>query len=240
MSRRDGNSQPSSRTPRATRENPFDVTWHERLVVLGTMVGALIAAIVIGLIYAPDHTLALFFNVPASFFGLGKFLPTLALRPNSLFSAYELGIVIGIMDTCTVIIIVYSLELFDGILAKANRNARLVLDAYPWMRKFTVPAIVLFVMFPVAGTGAVGGSLIGALLGMHRVRLIFAVSFGGFLGGFAMAFLTLRIGDAVKELKGSPYLIAMLVIVLLALVWGMTRAYKNALSRAERLDDPPQ
>ena len=45
-----------------------------------------ILALVLGLIFAHDHTLALMWLIPTSFFAAGKFLPLFALTPNSIFN----------------------------------------------------------------------------------------------------------------------------------------------------------
>ena len=237
--------------PEAGYHNPFDVTWKERLVVLGVVFGTITALIIAGLRYSPDATKQLFALVPASFFGIGKFLPCVtlggdwvsAILPGDsdkvLWSSYELGAVIGIMDSCTVLLIVYSLEPLYGVwligpfLEKTQAKTRIVLDAFPWMRSFAIFAVVLFVLFPVSGTGAIGGSFLGAFLGMHRVRLIFAVVFGGFLGGMTMAFLTERFGETIRRFNNNPWFIVSLVVVIVALLYAMNRSYKKALARAK-------
>ena len=61
-------------------------------------------------------------------------------------------------------------------LHKVQANAGLVVDAYPWIRRAAVAGVVVFVLFPVAGTGAIGGCFLGILLGIRRGVLIAAVS----------------------------------------------------------------
>lgn len=206
------------------------------------MFGALLLAIVLGLIYEEKRTQELFLLVPSSFFALGKFLPLASLSGLSNFSAYELGLVIWVMDTCTVLLIVYSLEAIIRIkiiglaLDRIWANAALVLHAYPRLRKLTVPGIVLFVLFPIAGTGSIGGTFLGALLRMHRVTLILSVSLGGFFGGMSMAYATLHFHDAVERLednRGNPALLAGMVGLAIALLFWAHRAYRSALMRAQ-------
>ncbi|MAE75949.1 MAG: hypothetical protein CMJ85_03650 [Planctomycetes bacterium] len=219
--------------------NPFAVTWRERAFVLGLIYGSILAALILGLIFAHERTHELLVLVPSSFFLAGKFLPLLGLHPDIGFSPWELGIVIGIMDTCTALLIVYSLALFYRIpplarlLGKANTNAHLVLNAYPRIRKFAIAGIVMFVLFPVAGTGAIGGSFIGALLGLHRLRVILAVAAGGFIGGLGMALIGVTSGDAIERYRGHPALLAIVIGAVLVAIWGMNQAYRKALAQAE-------
>ncbi len=222
--------------------NPFDAGWKERLLVLGTVFGGIVASLVLGFLLAPEPTRELLVLVPSSFFVLGKFLPLASLSKECGFGPYELGLVIWVMDTCTVLFIVYSLELLyrvgpvGRILDRINHNAGLVLHAYPRVRRLAILGVILFVLFPVAGTGAIGGAFLGALLGLHRFVLIAAVSAGGFLGGMGMAYATLHFQSAVRTLnenKTNPLLIGLMIGFLVLAFWKLNLAYKRALARAQ-------
>lgn len=227
--------------------DPFDADWRERLVVLGGTGALLVVGAVLGLTYANSATTELFGLVPASFFAAGKFLPLWGISDKSNFTPYGLGVVIWMMDTVTVLVLVYSLEAFYRFrrlkrgLDKVQRNANLVLEAYPRIRTAAVVGVVLFVLFPVAGTGAIGATFLGILLGLHRFVLIAAVSAGGFLGGMLMAFAAANFGDTLRNLRAVQRdptvkyaLIAAVALVLLLAVLLLNRAYKRALRAAEQ------
>ncbi|MCQ8893579.1 MAG: small multi-drug export protein [Methanolinea sp.] len=57
----------------------------------------------------------------------------------------------------------------------------------PWLRKFCFTGVVLFVMFPLQGTGGIGASLVGRLLGMSKRSVFFAIVLGAFLGCYLIA-----------------------------------------------------
>lgn len=239
------------------KDNPFDVTKRERLLVIGSVFGTLILLLVLGLVFDSERTLVLLRVIPGSFFLLGKFLPIVAVTGlpgfydagSGLFSPYDFGVVIWIMDSITVLLIVYSLEIFYKIpligrfLDRANQDAACVLHAFPKFRRISRIGIVLFVLFPVAGTGAIGGSLIGAILGLNRFWLMLCVSFGGFLGGMSMSFATVNFTAQVKWLqqhKGDPqYLILTGILVVGVLAWA-TVAFRRALAKARRQMDDDQ
>ena len=235
------------RHPRPSFVDPFDASWRERVVVLGSLALVLVVAYALGMTLARPRTLELTALVPTSFFVAGKFLPLWGVSGKSLFGPYELGLVIWMMDTFSVLMIVYALEAFYVFkrlkrwLDRTQRNARLVLSAYPRMRRGALVAIVLFVSFPIAGTGAIGAAFIGILLGIHRARLIAAVSAGGLLGGTAMAFLAVNFDAALRDfeaLQHEPrlkYVLigAVLVVIAAAAIWAM-RAYQRVLAEAER------
>jgi uncharacterized membrane protein len=237
--------EPASGEPDEIAEDPFDATWRERLLVLGISACAFVTALVFGLIYANDSTLELLGIVPASMFAVGKFLPLWGITGESNFQPWELGLVIGVLDTYTVLFAVYALEgvyRFRRIkvwLDKIQANAQLVLTAYPWIRKASIGGVIAFVLFPVAGTGALAGAFLGIMLGLHRHVLIAAVSFGGFLGGMTMAFLATYFGGALIEFRDAQQnpvvkyaTIAVVVIALLLAFRWLNNAYKRAINLA--------
>jgi uncharacterized membrane protein len=217
------------------------------MVVLGSVGVVLVVGYVLGMIYFPGATKDLMWLVPTSFFAVGKFLPLFGISGQIELGPYQLGLVIWAMDTFTVLMIVYALEGVYWIrplkrwLDRIQANAILVLDAFPRMRKMAIAGLVLFVLFPIAGTGAIGGAFIGVLLGLHRVRLIAAISAGGLIGGMLMAFLAANFASALRDvqaLQEDPslqYLIVGAVVLALAIgVIALTRAYRRALEDARR------
>ncbi len=234
-----------SRTHQRGYEDPFDADWRERLLVLGSLFGGIAVGLVLGLIYAHGPTTELLGLVPASFFAAGKFLPLWGISDASNFSPWELGVVIWVMDTCTAMLMVYGLEglyRFERLKAGLHRvqaNASLVVEAYPWIRKAAIVGVVVFVLFPVAGTGAVGACFLGILLGMNRHVLIGAVSLGGLLGGMLMAAAAVYFGGAVLALRDTlqdpTVKYASIAAIVLVVLWGvraLNRAYRNALDLA--------
>lgn len=231
--------------------DPFDVSWRERVAVLGGVGGVLLAAYALGMALNPRATLELTGLVPASFFAAGKFLPLWSISGKSNFGPYQLGVVIWLMDTCTVIGVVYAIEGAHKVrpikrgLERVQANARLVLAAYPRLRKAAVGGVILFVLFPVAGTGSVGATFIGILLAMHRAALIAAVSVGGLIGGMLMAFIAVHFENALLSLREAQhdptlkyvFVGAVIGLFVVGLVF-LNRAYRRALESArEELKD---
>ena len=232
--------------------DPFNASWKERVAILGPVYLGVVLALILGLRLAATATVELVGLIPVSFFAAGKFLPLWAASGKSAFGPYELGVVIWILDTFTVLNIVYALEGFYRVaplkrgLDKVQRNARLVLAAYPGFRRAALAGVILVVLFPIAGTGAIGGTFIGILLGMNRFVLIGAVSFGGLLGGMLMAFAAVHFEGAVISLQqmqqdsSSKYLfIGAAVFVIVLGLWWLNRAYNAALERAQLEDEDP-
>jgi uncharacterized membrane protein len=226
-------------------QDPFRVSWRERMTVLGTVLAILAIGSAIGWIVRPRAMLELVALFPPTFFAAGKFLPLWGITGQSQFGPYELGLFVWMLDTLIVIVLVYGIQLFYRIgplkrgLDKAQARAGLVLIAYPRMRRAAIAGVFCFVLFPIAGTGAVGATFIGILLGLHRLALIFIVSAGGLVGGLGMAFAASNFRHQVLELEALQedptlkYLIVGAVLVGLVLfMWWASRVYQRAVDSA--------
>ncbi len=229
------------------RRDPFDASWRERVAALSLFTVGLLSALVFGLELwrESDRIAELAGLLPASALFAGKFLPLWSVSGKSSFSPWELGLVIWVMDTASVVLIVYSIEGIEKWrwlqrgLGKMRSNARLVVTAYPRIKKAAVVGVVLFVLFPVAGTGALGGSFLGILLGLHRWVLIAAVSAGGLIGGMAMAYAAVHFGEALagfEQVQNDPTarytIIAAVAAVVVVCVVMLNRLYRRALAQA--------
>lgn len=228
-----------------TPPDPFAVSRRERAVALGSVLGGASLALLLGLALAHARTLELLGLMAASFAVAGKFLPLWGLSGESTFSAWQLGVCIWLMDTGTVVVLVYGLAslrrigVLDRFFERAHANARLVLDAYPRMRRAAIVGVTAFVLFPIAGTGAIGGTFVGLLLGMNRFVLIACVSTGGLLGGMGMAALAVHFEATMRQFQAAQHdptikyaLLGVVGLTVAGAAWRMQRAYRRALAQA--------
>lgn len=234
---------PTAEDPADTCPAELRATSRERWIVLGGCFALIAVALVLGFTQAPRDTRLLLGLMAASFFGLGKFLPLVAIEEPT-FGFYQLGLVIWAMDTFTVLLLVYLVQALyrwgsaARVLRRIQSKAAVVIEAFPRFRRYAFIGLVLFVQFPVSGTGAIGGTFVGVLLHLHRGRIIAAVCLGGLIGGMGMAFLSERFGRAIEAFKDNPWVIALLIALLLAAIIAMNHAYRRALGRSKR-DRPP-
>jgi uncharacterized membrane protein len=231
---------------RAATEELFSAVSRERTLVLGSVAVTLTVGFGCGLVWAPDATLELLGLLAVSIVAAGKFLPLWGISGQSHFTAWELGLAIWALDTVSVLVIVYALQAFyrfgrlKRALDRVQHNSRLVLAAYPGIRRAALTGVVVFVLFPVAGTGAVGGTFLAILLGLDRRTVIGAVSLGGLLGGMLMAFAAVNFRAGLlhlRELQQAPTAKYALIAAVLLLVAGcvalLNRTYRRALAKAQ-------
>ncbi len=81
----------------------------------------------------------------------------------------------------------FRIPLFGAWVSRFMDHGQAFLSCRPWLKRFYFTGIVLFVMFPLQGSGGIGASLVGRLLGMSRRNVLLAITIGAFLGCYAIA-----------------------------------------------------
>ncbi len=64
---------------------------------------------------------------------------------------------------------------------------RVYLDRRPWLERFYLLGLILFVSMPLEGSGSIVGSIIGRMLGMGRTEVLACITIGGIIGSFGIA-----------------------------------------------------
>jgi uncharacterized membrane protein len=193
----------------------------------------------------------------ASFFALGKFvifaplvhnvnftIPLLQQNINLVitYSAWEMGAMIVYMDTMVALIVIYNLHLLNKVpwigpkLRDIRKDCYYLLKATPWMRKSASVAIVLFVFFPVAGTGAVSGGFLSNLLGFGRLYSVFLIFLGALLSAFVFGWSAVYTQDNLQKLLERPVISwTMLALVILAIV-GSSWKLKRMIAKQKAIE----
>ncbi len=163
-----------------------------------------------------------------SFFALGKLLILKGIT-DRVFGPFELAALVLYMDVAAAFFLVFNLDHvyrirgFGGRLERLQESGREMLAGHPWMGKLTFTGVALFVMFPLTGTGAIGGSLFGRLLGMRKYEILLAIFAGSAAGCFGIALLADRVAAILPEpVRESILFDAIgigLVVLLVALLW---------------------
>ncbi|MCG7855056.1 MAG: small multi-drug export protein [Methanoregulaceae archaeon] len=100
----------------------------------------------------------------------------------------------------------------------------------PWLERFYFAGVVMFVMFPLQGSGGIGATLVGRMIGLSPARVLMAIAIGTTIGC-----TTIALGaEFVKELiLANPVLglaVAVLIIGTLAVIYLMYR--RKMMARA--------
>jgi uncharacterized membrane protein len=99
----------------------------------------------------------------------------------------------------------------------------------PWLERFYFTGVVMFVMFPLQGSGGIGATLVGRMIGLSPAKVLMAIAIGSIIGC-----TTIALGaEFIKELiLANPVLglaVAVLIIGTLAVIYLVYR--KKMLGR---------
>lgn len=168
------------------------------------------------------------------------------LRPGDAGVPYVLAGLVTYMDLCSSLVVCYNLDVLfrtpwlgDKLRAMQRASGEIML-AFPSLARASFIGTILFVGFPVTGTGAVGGALLGQLLGFSRLRTITAIAIGAVLGTFGMAAGAHLLGDQLQVLLKNPAIgITVLAVFVIAFIsLNLFVRSKVAALREARANDP--
>jgi len=175
-----------------------------------------------------------------TFFVLGKFVILGGtdgdlLDARAFFTAEQLFVMVLYMDVMTACLLAFHLGfLFRLPVVGAKLNAMVedghfILQSNPWMKRLTFVGLVAFVMFPLAATGSVGGSIFARLLGMSRLSTFVGITLGNVLGCALMYFGSELITRYVG--RDNPWLLVGGIAVIASLLFLLNHRYRQAKAR---------
>lgn len=187
----------------------------------------------------------------AVFTVLGKFAIPFGAGEGIPFGPWEIALLVAYMDIAIAFVLVlnlptlYRLPRMGPVLEDLAEHGTHMLERRPALSRITFLGVVLFVMFPLTGTGAVGGSIFGRLLGLSSRRTLFGIATGAVLGCSAMAAFSSAVRSAFpKEVRESWQFQAIggaLILLTVALIWQRGRKLSAELKarRAARESQSP-
>lgn len=201
--------------------------------------------VVLGLILLVTHLLrgwgtALYLAGIAvgSFIGGGKFVILLGAAKNAPLGVWPLAHIVIYGDIATMFImmanlhVLYRLPWVGRKLAQAHEASHYVLKANPWMRRLAWIGLAVFVAVPFQGTGAVGGTILGRILGMSYLSIGTAIPVGSLLGCYPLALLGMY-GRArgFRHVADHPLAAVLFFVLLIAVICILGRRFTGASLR---------
>jgi uncharacterized membrane protein len=206
----------------------YPLTWW------GTLVGpfVLTAAIllVVWLQYGAEFVGKLVWTTVIAFFFFGRFIILSGQEPDaenirSFLTSQQLFILITYLDLLVAVVLsfhigfLFKVPVLGPKVSELVADGRVILTQQPWMRRMTYLGLVAFVVFPLAATGSVGGSIFGRLLGMTRWSTLSGIAMGSIIGNgimyFGSDFLNRVLDkDDPRLFWGGVAVIAILIILL--------------------------
>ncbi|MHC4960224.1 MAG: small multi-drug export protein [Planctomycetota bacterium] len=221
-----------------TEKQPRPSLFH-LFVPFGALAAALVAAWWAGVLGAVLKAAV------ASFFVLGKLIILSGAVPDDTFglTAWELAGMVLFMDLLYAYLLAFNLDWAYRVrtvgpwLKHLADYCKYWLHQQPWMRRFAFSGVMAFVMFPLTGTGAPGGSILGRLVGLTPRVTLSAIATGSALGCGLMAAFAAQLRPFFEEVRHTLWFKAsgllILAIVVIVLIWLGRRVSRAAEDYAE-------
>ncbi len=220
---------------------------------IAVSIGLLIVA---GVLRGPETAWSLVVSSVLVFTVLGKFAILAGVSGDSPFSVWEWAGLVAYLDVTVATLLVlnlprlYRLPRVGTTIEDLAEHGLYMLEKRSWLGRVTFFGVIVFVMFPLTGTGAIGGSIFGRLLGLSPIRTLIAIATGAAIGCSTMAaFAETFSAIFTEELRRSwEFQAAGLGVlgVVLFVVWQRgrkltleLRARRASRNGADVREDPP-
>jgi hypothetical protein len=167
----------------------------------------------------------------AAFLLVGGFMIAYFFPPLGKESVIPMGIAAGIHPVLISLVIAF-LDIIVGLFLLWNYDfVKLAPLLGPWMERFEKRGseiskgriwmkglefigIVLFVMFPFQGSGGVGATILGRLIGLNRYIVFLAIGVGSITGCLLIAYSA----ETIKNIIISNYQLGLIILFILGII----------------------
>jgi len=135
------------------------------------------------------------FLPPGKVLIFGGLLLAYFIPPSGKESVIPLGIILGIpwylmavsvvvLDVLTGLFMILNLDIAFRIpylgpwIAQVLASGKEILAGRPWLSRWGLPGLALFVMLPFQGTGGTGAPLVGWMMGLRPWEILLAIAIG--------------------------------------------------------------
>lgn len=123
------------------------------------------------------------------------------------------------------------LPLMGGWLHNSRTRAKQALQEYPGLKRMAFFGVVAFVLLPIAGTGAITGSIVARLLGLSRLAGIGAIALASGWAALSFSFLAYFLGEQGEALIKNPLIVLGVVGLIGATGWTLYKRFVAELRR---------
>ncbi len=211
--------------------------WITLLLPPGLILGALVTVTVTqGWLF----TAKLLGAAAATFFLLGRLVILMGKQGEldwDFLTPFELFVMVSYMDLAAALLVAFHVGVLFHLpwigkrAASLVEDARFVLDKMPWMHNAAFVGLTLFVAFPLAATGAIGGSILGTLLGLGRTRVFVATISGCLIGNWTL----LKASELIRPIAENPWFKYSSLVVIVALLVLMEFRYRASKKKYHEL-----
>ena len=106
---------------------------------------------------------------------------------------YTVGFSVALLDILTCLFLIFNFDLilkvpvFGEWMVSFIAKGRLFFGRHKWVERFSIVGLILCVMFPLQGTGGIGSTILGIVMGLPRRDIFIAITVGSIAGSFLIA-----------------------------------------------------
>ena len=106
---------------------------------------------------------------------------------------YTVGFSVALMDILTCLFLIFNFDLILKVPVLGNwmisfiAKGRIFFGRHKWVERFSIVGLMLCVMFPLQGTGGIGSTVLGIIMGLPRRDIFIAITMGSLIGSFLIA-----------------------------------------------------
>lgn len=192
------------------------------------------------------YVILLYFALPyEQWLVIGGLMVAYILPPAGKESVIPIGIAVGfpwwmmaftiaLLDILTGIFMALNFDIalkipgLGGWIRRFIANGEQFFARRPWLERFYFTGVVLFVMFPLQGSGGVGATLVGRMMGLSPVRVLLAITIGAFAGCTIIALGAEAIRELIlmNPLIGISVAIVVVAVLIILYAWYRVRVRK--------------
>jgi hypothetical protein len=145
---------------------------------------------------------------------------------------WHLAYIVMYVNAASAFFYTYNLDLLQKVpklgpyMRRARMNSVAMLRQRPWIRRWAVVGLGMFVITPLPGSGALGGALVGRVIGVTKRATLASVGIAGVVVSSAYAMLAnelKRALDKLEQFAPSWVRIAVFVIFAIVMLWLMAK-----------------
>jgi uncharacterized membrane protein len=147
-------------------------------------------------------------------------------------NTWALAYIVMYVNAVSAYFYAYNLDLLQKVpkigpyMRRARMNSVAMLRQRPWIRRWAVVGVGLFVLTPLPGSGALGGALMGRIVGVSKRATTISVAVAGVIVAGAYAMLANELKQALDKLEQfAPSWVRFAVFILgaIVMIWIMTK-----------------
>jgi uncharacterized membrane protein len=146
---------------------------------------------------------------------------------------YTVGFSVAILDILTCLFLIFNFDLILKVpvlgewMVSFISKGRIFFGQHKWMERLSIVGLMLCVMVPLQGTGGIGSTVLGIIMGLPRRDIFIAITLGSLFGSFLIA----AGSNAVKKLIIIDIWLGILailgIILLICVAWIAYRWYQG-------------